>query len=78
LCLLKALDGRTWCEASFRAAYEENVSRAKALVPPERLLVYKLGDGWEPLCAFLEVAVPDVPFPRTNDAQTFHKWVNPN
>jgi len=35
-------------------------------LPPERLLVFSPKDGWEPLCAFLGVAVPDGPFPRVN------------
>lgn len=28
-----------------------------------------LSDGWEPLCKFLGVPVPDEPFPRANDAK---------
>jgi hypothetical protein len=33
-------------------------------------LVYRLGDGWKPLCDFLEVDVPkNVPFPRGNEAK---------
>lgn len=35
-------------------------------VPAERLLVYKAGDGWEPLCEFLGVPVPAEPYPRVN------------
>jgi hypothetical protein len=35
-------------------------------VPAERLLVYRVDDGWEPLCGFLGVEVPDEPFPRVN------------
>ena len=35
-------------------------------LPAERLLVFSPKDGWEPLCAFLGVAVPDGPFPRVN------------
>lgn len=35
------------------------------------VLVWSPADGWEPLCAFLEVPVPDVPFPRTNDGAVF-------
>lgn len=35
-------------------------------LPPERLLVYSPKEGWEPLCAFLGVPVPDIPFPRVN------------
>jgi hypothetical protein len=32
----------------------------------ERLLVYQIGDGWEPLCEFLGVPVPNFDFPRIN------------
>lgn len=35
-------------------------------LPPERLLVYSPKEGWEPLCSFLGVPVPDEPFPRIN------------
>ena len=37
--------------------------------PP--MLEWKIQDGWEPLCEFLGVPVPDQPFPRTNDTATF-------
>lgn len=36
-------------------------------VPPHRLLVFDVAQGWEPLCAFLDVPVPDEPFPHVND-----------
>src|SRR5262249_30723402 len=29
---------------------------------PAELLVFDVADGWNPLCAFLDVAVPDTPF----------------
>lgn len=35
-------------------------------LPPERLLVFHPKQGWEPLCRFLGVPVPDVGFPRVN------------
>jgi hypothetical protein len=35
-------------------------------LPPDRLLVFSPKQGWEPLCAFLGVPVPDAPFPRVN------------
>lgn len=35
-------------------------------LPKDRLLVYSPKEGWEPLCAFLGVAVPDAPMPRIN------------
>ena len=42
-----------------------------ATVPPERLLVFDVAQGWEPLCEFLGVAVPDAPFPSRNDPREF-------
>ncbi len=38
------------------------------MVPPDKLLIMDVKDGWEPLCKFLEVPVPDEPMPRANDA----------
>jgi sulfotransferase family protein len=35
-------------------------------LPAERLLVFSPSDGWGPLCAFLDVPVPECPFPRVN------------
>lgn len=41
-------------------------------MPKENLLEYKMGEGWKPLCEFLEVPVPDgKKFPRTNDTDGF-------
>jgi hypothetical protein len=42
-------------------------------VPEERLLVWHPKDGWEPLCEFLEVDVPDGPVPNVNDTENFQK-----
>jgi hypothetical protein len=43
----------------------------KRTVPAERLLVWQPQDGWEPLCEFLDVAVPDEPLPNVNDSSAF-------
>lgn len=40
-----------------------------AAVPRERLLVFEAKEGWEPLCAFLGVPVPDAPYPRVNSRE---------
>jgi Sulfotransferase domain len=53
------------------ALYEANVKAVKAVVPKDRLLVHNLGDGWEPLCAHLGVAVPSQPYPSRNTASEF-------
>jgi len=38
-------------------------------VPADKLLVYRAGDGWEPLCEFLGVPVPPEPYPRVNSRE---------
>jgi len=50
---------------------ERHHEQVKATVPPERLLVWEVGEGWEPLCEFLDVPVPDGPLPHANDRDTF-------
>ena len=57
------------------AVYEANVAAVRATVPPDRLLVHSLGDGWGPLCAHLGVPVPDVPYPQRNKAADFAAMV---
>jgi hypothetical protein len=47
-------------------AHHDNV---RSLVPKEQLLEMDLGEGWGPLCKFLNVPVPDEPFPRANDGK---------
>ena len=43
-----------------------------AVLNGENLLVFESKDGWEPLCKFLEVPVPNEPYPRVNDTQEFN------
>ncbi|CAH8604586.1 unnamed protein product [Schistosoma margrebowiei] len=43
-------------------------------VPPSRLLIHKLGDGWNPLCKFLNVNVPRcIPYPHVSDRNETQK-----
>ena len=53
--------------------YEEHNELVKQTIPKENLLVWSLKDGWEPLCTFLNVPIPDVPIPRENTTGDF-KW----
>lgn len=49
--------------------FNRHNEEVKRYVPPDRLLVYEVKEGWEPLCEFLGVEVPEgKPFPRKNDA----------
>lgn len=63
------IDDPEHCKAVFNSWNEE----VRHTIPPDRLLVYEIKQGWEPLCAFLEVPVPDRPFPHTNKGESFQK-----
>ena len=57
--------------------YLDHNEHIKAVVPPDRLLVFNVKDGWAPLCEFLGVPIPtgdgdwegrELPFPRINSS----------
>jgi hypothetical protein len=54
--------------------FEEHLDAVRAGVPDARLLEYRVSQGWEPLCAFLGVPVPDQPFPYENDRKTWQRY----
>jgi hypothetical protein len=64
--LLGGLDRKSCLEA-----YRRNNAKVRATVPAEKLLVFTPSDGWEPLCRFLDMAVPDGPFPRSHARDEF-------
>jgi len=63
------LDDREHCIAVHLAHIEE----VKRAIPPERLLVFEVKQGWDPFCKFLGVPVPETPFPRVNERENFGK-----
>ena len=46
--------------------FDRHAADVVGAIPAERLLVYQVSDGWEPLCEFLQVPVPNVDFPKIN------------
>ena len=56
---------RTYAIQRFHDFTEE----VKQHVPAEKLLIFQVKEGWEPLCDFLDVPVPDIPFPHVNDRE---------
>ena len=56
-------------------AYRRRTEQVRAAIPSERLLVFDVAEGWEPLCRFLGVPVPRTPFPRANSTEEFWKLV---
>ncbi|KAJ4424356.1 hypothetical protein N0V82_000875 [Gnomoniopsis sp. IMI 355080] len=65
----------TELRAKAKDRYRRHYADIRAAVPPERLLDFKLEDGWGPLCAFLGKQVPDMPFPRKNPKDVHVKRV---
>jgi hypothetical protein len=79
---LKMIDALLWKGAgTFAAGHAEPAQMIDAMlahneavkrdIPAERLLVWSVSEGWEPLCDFLEVPVPGVPLPHINDRTEF-------
>jgi hypothetical protein len=65
LCRLQTCSGYLMISTELILKWNEKV---KKMVPPEKLLIMDIKDGWEPLCRFLELPIPDEPFPRANDS----------
>ncbi|KAI0199215.1 P-loop containing nucleoside triphosphate hydrolase protein [Astrocystis sublimbata] len=59
--------------------YKAYIADVKRLVPPEKLKVVKLEDGfgWKELCPVLNVPIPDGPWPSLNTPEEFHGIVAP-
>lgn len=64
--------GRIDDDDHLRAIFEAHTRAVLRTIPAERLLVYDVAEGWAPLCAFLDVEVPDTAFPHTNTAADFN------
>ena len=51
--------------------FHRHEAEVMATIPADRLLVFPVGSGWEPLCEFLGVPVPDEPYPSENSRKDF-------
>ena len=47
--------------------YNEHIESVKKTIPADKLLIYRINEGWGPLCEFLNVDKPEIPFPKVND-----------
>jgi hypothetical protein len=65
------LDDRAFMTDYFR----RHTETVKAAIAPERLLIYEVGEGWDRLCKFLGVPVPDEPYPSENSTADFQARV---
>ena len=66
--------GRIMDEEFAKDTFNQHNQTVKERYEPDRLLVYDVSEGWEPLCNFLGVPIPeDRPFPKRNLAQEREK-----
>ncbi|WP_242904461.1 sulfotransferase family protein [Actinomadura terrae] len=64
-------DGRFADEQHATEVFTRHNEAVRQEVEPHRLLVYETGQGWRPLCEFLNAPVPATPFPWLNSRETF-------
>jgi len=65
------LRGRLDDRALMTDYFRRHTEAVKAAIAPERLLVFEVGEGWDRLCRFLGVPVPDEPYPSENSRADF-------
>ncbi|KAJ5175635.1 uncharacterized protein N7482_001512 [Penicillium canariense] len=58
-----------------RKAFEEHYQKIQSMVPAERLLLYHVKEGWEPLCKFLGQPIPSTSMINVNDTKEFNQRV---
>lgn len=68
-----AADPTTHDRAAMIARFDAHNAAVRAAIPAAQLLVYEVADGWEPLCRFLGVPVPERPFPHVNSTDDFQR-----
>ena len=68
-------EGRVEDREFATACLRHHSQEVTAAIDSQRLLVFDVRQGWNPLCEFLQCPVPDVPFPRTNSRRSIHAAV---
>lgn len=66
----ETFDNRFEDKAHALEVFRRHTQEVRDAIAPARLLVFDVREGWAPLCRFLDVPVPDEPFPRLNDTAT--------
>ena len=69
--LRQTFSGRANDASHAISVYDAHNAAVTAAVPADRLLIYDVASGWGPLCKFLGLALPDLPFPRANSGGRF-------
>lgn len=68
--MLEAIKGGLETSRNYFENWRKSV---KEVVPKDRLLEFDPKQGWAPLCEFLDVPIPDIPFPKLNEAKDINR-----
>ena len=60
-------------EQNSRRIFHEHYKKVEGLVPRDRLLIYHVKEGWQPLCEFLNEPIPSVPMPHENEMKLMQR-----
>ena len=67
----------TKCFDLMKSQYTRHNAAVKAIVPGDNFLEFNVKEGWGPLCRFLDVPVPNGPFPHENKKGSDVKQTSP-
>ncbi|KZT21373.1 hypothetical protein NEOLEDRAFT_1244588 [Neolentinus lepideus HHB14362 ss-1] len=73
---IKAISRRFWVNffrgrfvSDGKEIFNEHNQLCRDIIPKEQLLEFRVEEGWEPLCKFLEKPIPSAPFPFSNEGK---------
>jgi hypothetical protein len=67
----RLFDGKFEDQNRTEKVYLNWIKEVENVIPKSKLLIFNVKEGWDPLCNFLGVPVPDCSFPRVNDRKEF-------
>jgi Sulfotransferase domain len=73
--LVKQFDDNFASKEIAEKKFNAHNNEVNEFVPKEQLLVYEVKNGWEPLCSFLDLPIPDESFPHLNKKENFRAMV---
>ena len=68
---VQVFDGRLSDRDHAIRVFRDHIAAVQSEIPSHRLLTFDLHSGWRPLCDFLQVEMPNSPFPKTNSSKEF-------
>lgn len=69
--MITKLFGKDISKENVIKIYNDYNTEALNFLPKDRLLIYDIKTGWEPLCNFLNMAIPSTEFPKVNTTNEF-------